>query len=76
MQVVLYGTYTPEEIVQKGRDFLLQHSVSWSEFIKASHQKILTDIAAPDAVHDEWLDLDIAPGITIRDYMIGEMTLY
>lgn len=77
MQVVLYQTYTPEVIVQKGRDFLLSHSIAWSEFINASHQQILTDLAVPDVINDEWLDQDMVDNvITIRDYMIQEMTLY
>lgn len=77
MQVVLYGVHTPEEIVQMGRDFLLQHSVAWAEFVKVSHQQILADIALPDSINDEWLDAWMIDNvITIRDYMIQEMTLY
>ena len=76
MHVVLNGVYTPDVITQKGRDFLLLHTVAWTEFVKSSHQQILTDVALPDLVHDEWLDQDMVPGTTIRQYIINEMTLY
>jgi hypothetical protein len=77
MQFVLFGTYTPDAIMQKGRDFLLLHSVAWAEFVKSSHLQIVTDVALPDAAHDEWLDAWMVDDvITIRDHIIAEMTLY
>lgn len=76
MVAALSGTHTAEQATQLGRDFLLQHSVAWAEFVKSSHQQILTDVALPDATHDVWLDLEISPGLTFRDHIIAELTLY
>ncbi len=76
MQVVLDATYTDEVITQKGRDFLLQHSVAWSEFVKSAHTKISDDVALPDLTHDEWLLLDMVPGTTIKQYIIDELAIY
>lgn len=76
MQVVLNGTYTPDVITQKGRDFLLLHSVAWAEFVKSSHQQIITDVSLPDLTNDEWLLQDMVPGTTIKQYIIDQLTLY
>lgn len=70
----LSGTHTPEQALAVLQAFNLQHAIAKVEWWESNNMKIAADLALPDAVNDFWLDEDISPGLTFREYLIERFT--
>lgn len=70
----LSATHTPEEALAVLQAFNLQHAIAKLEYWESNNLKIADDVALPDPVNDFWLDLDISPGLTFREYLIERFT--
>jgi hypothetical protein len=71
MQVV--DNMTSSEILILGREFLKQHQTSFIAFVNESNHSVIYDML--DA-QDEWLDIEVFPGLTIRGYILNELNIY
>ena len=60
-------------VVIMGRDFMKKYQTDFNAFVDESNTDILADIQ--NDTEELWLDNTIASGLTIRDFIIAEMTL-
>ena len=75
MLAILQGYYPAKpitEVVNMGRDFLDMFEHEFDMFVKASKKDIITAIASAP---DEWLEAFIAPGISVRNYILDQLTI-
>lgn len=70
----LSGTHTPEQALAVLQAFNLKHAIAKLEYWESNNLKIADDVALPDPANDFWLDLDISPGLTFREYLIERFT--
>ena len=60
-------------VVKMGRDFLDNYEREFDLFIKASKKDIITAIQAE--TESPWLEAPIAPGLTVRQHLINELSV-
>lgn len=63
----------PQDRLNLGRQFMRDHKLSFDMFIDTSSAAILTEVVADTT---EWLDDELAPGVTIRATILDALNIW